>query len=127
MCLPYQPLTQLSASLSAADAHVVVMGDAMLGLVHPCKIYNMLSVAAPVVYIGPKSSHVTEILDRLGGKYPAIRVAHGEADILAGQIQELRQRVTDNSRPSSKEVTATFSKGVLLPELIAATEGLRDD
>jgi hypothetical protein len=87
----------------------------------------MLSVAAPVVYIGPKPSHVTEILDRLGGKYPAIRVAHGEADILAGQIQELRQRVTDNRRPSSTEVTATFSKGVLLPELIAATEGLRDD
>ena len=38
-CLPYQPLNQLAASLSAGDIHVVVMGDAMLGLVHPCKIY----------------------------------------------------------------------------------------
>ena len=53
LCLPYQPLSQLSASLSAADAHVVAMGDAMLGLVHPCKIYNILSIAAPVIYIGP--------------------------------------------------------------------------
>ena len=37
--LPYQP--QASAcveSLSAADLHVVSMGDAMVGIVHPCKI-----------------------------------------------------------------------------------------
>jgi len=45
LCLPYQPLNQLAASLSAADAHAVVMGEAMLGLVHPCKIYNILAVA----------------------------------------------------------------------------------
>src|SRR5262249_9204014 len=40
VCLPYQPLEHLSASLSAADLHLVVMGDAFVGLVHPCKIYN---------------------------------------------------------------------------------------
>ena len=31
LCLPYQPLDQLSASLSAADLHVVVMGNALSG------------------------------------------------------------------------------------------------
>ncbi len=124
LCLPYQPLNQLSASLSAADAHVVVMGEAMLGLVHPCKIYNILAVGAPVLYIGPRPSHVTEILDRLGDKYPSIRVAHGEADILAEQIQNLRQKTAGGRRPSPAEVTATFSKGVLLPQLIAGLEEL---
>src|SRR5208283_578637 len=124
LCLPYQPLNQLSASLSAADAHMVVMGEAMLGLVHPCKIYNILAVGAPVLYIGPRPSHVTEILDRLGDKYPSIRVAHGEADILAEQIQDLQQRAAGSRRPSPAEVTATFSKGVLLPELIAGLEEL---
>jgi hypothetical protein len=103
------------------------MGDAMLGLVHPCKIYNMLAVAAPVIYIGPKPSHVTEILDRLGDGYPSIRVAHGEADILAEQIKNLRQRTAGCRPPSSMEVTASFSKGILLPQLIAALEKLRDD
>ena len=127
LCLPYQPLNQLSASLSAADAHVVAMGDAMLGLVHPCKIYNILAVNAPVFYIGPKPSHVTEILDQLGDEHPSIRVAHGEADVLADQIQHLRREVTGNRQPLPPEVTAAFSKGVLLPELIAALEGLRDD
>jgi colanic acid biosynthesis glycosyl transferase WcaI len=36
MCLPYQPLAELSASLSAADLHAVVMGNEFAGIVHPC-------------------------------------------------------------------------------------------
>jgi glycosyltransferase involved in cell wall biosynthesis len=127
LCLPYQPLAQLSGSLSAADAHVVVMGDAMLGLVHPCKIYNILAVGAPVIYIGPKPSHATEILDRLGDEARSIRVAHGEADNLAKRIQDLRQRTADGHRPLPAEVPATYSKGVLLPELIAALEKSRNE
>ena len=127
LCLPYQPLAQLSASLSAADAHVVAMGDAMLGLVHPCKIYNVLAVSAPVIYIGPKPSHVTEILDRLGDEHPSIRLAHGEAKILANQIQNSRQKTDGDRRPLPTAVVAAFSKGVLLPKLIGVLEDLQGD
>ena len=127
LCLPYQPLAELSVSLSAADAHAIVMGDAMLGLVHPCKIYNVLAVGAPVIYIGPRPSHVTEILDQLGDEYPCIQVAHGEADMLANQIQNLRQKTPGGRRPLPTEVTAAFSKGVLLPELIGVLEGFQDE
>ena len=70
ICLPYRPLNQLAGSLSAADLHVVVMGEAFVGLVHPCKIYNILSVAAPVLYIGPRPSHLSELLDDLDREYP---------------------------------------------------------
>ena len=127
LCLPYQPLAQLSASLSAADAHVVVMGNAMLGLVHPCKIYNILAVGAPVIYIGPKPSHVTEILNHVGDKYPSIQVAHDETEILAEQIQALRQKTAAGRGSLPTEISAAFSKGVLLPELIAVLEELRDN
>ncbi len=127
LCLPYQALEQLAASLSAADAHVVVMGDAFVGLVHPCKVYNILAVAAPVIYIGPTPSHVTEILNRLGDGYPSIHVAHGEVDILANQMQDLRHKMTSSPRPLLSTVSAACSKGVLLPNLIAVLEGLRDD
>ena len=54
LCLPYQPLNELAASLSAADLHLVVMGDPFVGLVHPCKIYNIMRVGAPLLYIGPE-------------------------------------------------------------------------
>lgn len=123
LCLPYQPLNQLAASLSAADAHVVVMGEAMLGLVHPCKIYNILAVGAPVIYIGPKPSHVTEILDRLGDEYPSSRVMHGEADLLADQIQRLRQSGVAGHRPLPGETLSAFSQASLLPRLAALIEG----
>src|SRR5215468_47600 len=51
-CLPYQPLDQLSNSLSAADLHVVVLGNEFVGIVHPCKIYNILAVGAATLYVG---------------------------------------------------------------------------
>jgi colanic acid biosynthesis glycosyl transferase WcaI len=122
LCLPYQPLDKLAASLSAADAHVVVMGQAMLGLVHPCKIYNMLAVGAPVIYIGPQPSHVTEILDQLGETYPGCSVRHGEGKILAERIQQLRQRPAE--RPCPATITQAFAKDVLLPRLLAGLENL---
>ncbi len=115
LCLPYQPLAQLSASLSAADAHVVAMGNEMLGIVHPCKIYNILAVGAPVIYIGPKPSHVTEILNRLGDKYPSIRVAHGEADILAEQIRALRQKKAAAAVRCRRKSPQLFQKAFCCP------------
>ena len=49
LCLPYQPLSELPSSLSSADLHVVVMGDAFTGIVHPCKIYNILNWLAGLI------------------------------------------------------------------------------
>src|SRR5258708_2862229 len=69
VCLPYRPLAQLSASLSSADLHVVVMGEPFVGLVHPCKIYNILRIGGPLLYIGPRPSHITEILEALNGDH----------------------------------------------------------
>ena len=53
LCLPYQPIEKLSGSLSAADLHVVVMGDQYVGIVHPCKIYNVLAVGNHSYTSGP--------------------------------------------------------------------------
>jgi len=122
VCLPYEPLDQLSASLSAADLHVVVLGQAMLGLVHPCKIYNILSVAAPVLYIGPRPSHVTEILDATGPECPHAQVAHADTDRVVQQIQQLRQRTGRAERPNPSPVLTRFSQATLVPQLVAVIE-----
>jgi len=120
LCLPYQPLAQLSASLSAADAQVVVMGEAMLGLVHPCKIYNMLAVGAPVIYIGPQPSHVTEILDRPEAGHPWCSVRHGEGKLLAARLREWP--VAGAPRTFPERLVAKHAKGELLPRFIAGLE-----
>ncbi len=122
ICLPYQPLEQLSASLSAADLHVVVMGDALVGLVHPCKIYNILNVAAPVLFIGPRPSHLTEILDQLGDGDRVGIAGHGDVDAVAQQVRRIRQAAGQQARLATNAITARFSRDALLPRLVAEIE-----
>ena len=124
LCLPYQPLDKLSASLSSADAHVVVMGDAMLGLVHPSKIYNMLTVGAPVVYIGPEPSHVTEILTGLESRHPWVGVRHGAVVELVKQIHQLRNESAGHDRHPPDEVETHFSQATLLPRFVTLVESM---
>jgi hypothetical protein len=118
VCLPYQPLNELAASLSAADAHVVVMGEAMLGLVHPCKIYNILAVGAPVVYIGPEPSHVTEILTLLGKNHPSASVRHGETERLVAEIRALARASQTGSRTRPALLATSFGQATILPRLL---------
>jgi glycosyltransferase involved in cell wall biosynthesis len=84
-CLAYQPLHELSNSLSGADLHVVVMGEKFVGIVHPCKVYNIMSIGAPVLYIGPQPSHITDIALQ-HGKFFLTR--HGDVDCVANAITE---------------------------------------
>ena len=85
--LPYQPLAELGNSLSAADVHVVSLGDEMVGIVHPCKIYGAMTVGRPILFFGPRPSHVADLLDehRIGE-----RVAHGDVAAAVSSIQTLR-------------------------------------
>ena len=63
LSLPYQPLSEIKYSLSAADVHVVLMNESLVGIVHPCKVYGAMSVSRPLLYFGPRPSHITELLD----------------------------------------------------------------
>lgn len=60
--LPYQPLETLRHSLSAGDVHLVTMGDDVVGIVHPCKVYGAMSVARPILFLGPAESHIGDLL-----------------------------------------------------------------
>ena len=145
VCLPYQPLDQLAASLSAGDLHLVVMGDPFVGIVHPCKIYNILRVGAPVLYIGPQPSHVSEILAALDGEFPCAWANHGEVDRVVKHILAARQKqVASNAVHSDRRGERTreptppgrvqsdlaqtapleskFSKAALLPQLVDLLE-----
>jgi glycosyltransferase involved in cell wall biosynthesis len=121
-CLPYQPLDQLAGSLSAADLQVVVMGNEFVGLVHPCKIYNILSVAAPVLYIGPRPSHLSELLDGLNQEYSRASAAHGEVDRVIQAIERFRRQPGLSGRQAPDGVRAVFSKEALLPRLVQELE-----
>lgn len=102
--LPYQPLHELKYSLSAADVHLVTVGDSVVGIVHPSKVYGALAVARPVLLLGPEQSHVGELV----GEYDiGWRVSHGDVD---GAEQVLRRI----ARTSAAELAAKGARGKAL-------------
>ena len=82
--LPYQALDQIKYSLSAADVHLVSMGEAMVGCVHPCKFYGALALGKPIFLIGPQRSHIGDVLR---GHAVGWQIEHGDVD---GAVQVLR-------------------------------------
>ena len=121
LCLPYQPLDQLAGSLSAADLQVVVMGDPFVGLIHPCKIYNILGVGAPVLYLGPSPSHLSEILAGLASEV-CVTVPHGEAERCAVEILRLAALGRRGEAEKYATVARKFAQPVLLPHLVTELE-----
>ena len=93
--LPYQPLPQLHQLLSAADVHVVAIGNDMVGVVHPCKAYGAMAVHRPLLLLGPAHCHIGDLITqhRIGW-----RVEHGDTlgaeqvlkEILATPAAELQ-------------------------------------
>jgi glycosyltransferase involved in cell wall biosynthesis len=83
--LPYQPLEMIKFSLSAADLHLVSLGDNMSGIVHPCKVYGALAIGRPVLALGPKESYLCDILseDHIGWS-----IAHGDVNAAVSALKE---------------------------------------
>ena len=125
VCLPYQPMDQLAGTLSAADLHLVVMGNAFVGIVHPCKVYNILRVGSPLLYIGPQPSHISEILQTLNGEMPCAWARHGEVDRVVEHIVASKKRMVQLNEERGVSLSKRFSKEVLLPQLVATLEGSR--
>jgi hypothetical protein len=122
VCLPYQPFDKLSASLSAADLHAVVMGDQFVGIVHPCKIYNILNIGTPFLYIGPTPSHVSEIASDISAKrnngYRAYAAANGDVDTVVKSILEEAKRKSNDVEHSLPEIARLFSRQTIVPCMI---------
>jgi colanic acid biosynthesis glycosyl transferase WcaI len=85
--LPYQPLAELKYSLPAADVHVVSLGANMVGIIHPCKIYGAMAVARPVLFFGPKPSHISDLLEQHAFGF---HVEHGDVEGTVATIGKMR-------------------------------------
>ncbi len=121
--LPYQPIERVAGSLGSADLHVVVMGNPFVGIVHPCKIYNILSLGIPVLYIGPDEGHIPDMIpvEAYSRWFRAAR--HGESERIASQI------VAQASRPSvceaeEQHIARGFAAGVLIERMAGAIRSL---
>jgi colanic acid biosynthesis glycosyl transferase WcaI len=88
LSLPYQPKNTLGATLGAADIHVVSLGDSMVGIIHPCKIYGAMAIGRPILLFGPSACHATDIMnhDTIGWHVP-----HGDVAATVAILRNARQ------------------------------------
>ncbi|MEO0794224.1 MAG: glycosyltransferase family 4 protein [Verrucomicrobiota bacterium] len=84
--LPYQPFDRIKFSLSAADVHLVSMGQEMAGIVHPCKYYGAMALGKPIVLLGPRNCHIADVLERYECGW---RVDHGDLEGAERLFREL--------------------------------------
>lgn len=121
--LPYLPLADLKYSLSAADVHVVSLGADMVGIIHPCKIYGAMAVGRPILFLGPRPSHVSDILEehRIGW-----HVEHGDVDGAGKAIEEARgvgaARLKEMGQTASEVLEKRLSQDLVCGQFCDAME-----
>ena len=84
--LPYQPQEYLKYSLAAADVHLVTMGDAIRGIVHPSKVYGAMAAGRPIFLIGPDENHVSDLI---GEHDIGWHVSHGDVDATERVLRDI--------------------------------------
>jgi colanic acid biosynthesis glycosyl transferase WcaI len=121
--LPYQPQDRTQFSLAAADVHLVSLGDDLVGIVHPCKVYDAMAVSRPILYLGPRPCHVSDLIERhrIGWQ-----IQHGDID---GAVQVLREMMATSpeeleamGRRAAGAVNGSLSKRTLIGQLCELLE-----
>jgi len=93
-----------------------------VGVIHPCKIYNILRVGSPLLYIGPEPSHISEILQALNGKPPCAWAQHGEVERVIEHIVASKKGMVEPNGGRCAPSAEKFSKEELLPRLVEVLE-----
>jgi putative colanic acid biosynthesis glycosyltransferase WcaI len=112
--LPYQPIETLRYSLSAADVHLVSVGNDVVGVVHPCKIYGAMAVARPILLLGPDPCHVSDLVreNTIGWQ-----ISHGDVEGAIKTLDTIRQTPSDELRAmgarASNVIQTRLSKDIL--------------
>jgi hypothetical protein len=132
--LPYQPIELLAGSLSAADLQAVVLGSAMVGTIHPSKLYNILAVGSPVLYVGPERSHISDAFESSdaaelsdAGKQRErsshyVRVDFGDVVGLRAWLDADWANWKEVGRTTLNPVSRSYSQELLLPQLVRIVE-----
>jgi glycosyltransferase involved in cell wall biosynthesis len=122
--LPYQPIENLRYSLSTADVHLVGVGDDMVGVVHPCKIYGAMAVGRPILLLGPDPCHVSDLVHENSIGW---HIGNGDADKARAVIREIadtpRSSLDEMGQRSLKAVRDQLSKDHLCGMFCDVLEG----
>lgn len=112
--MPYQPFKDLAFSLSAADVHLVTVGNDVVGVVHPCKIYGAMAVGRPILLVAPNPCHASDIIKDHGVGW---HIGHGDVDGAVKTIREIaampKERLAEMGRKAKAYIDREMSKSAL--------------
>lgn len=111
---PYAPREQLGESLSAADAHLVTLRPQLDGLIVPSKLYGIMAVARPAIFVG-----AGELAELVRANGIGVAIAPGDASGLAQAIRALeadRQRAAEMGRRGRALYEQRFAPDVALAD-----------
>jgi len=112
--LPYQRLSEIKHSLSAADVHVVSIGDEVVGIVHPCKVYGAMAASRPILLVGPNPCHVSDLIEKHQiGWHVAHRDVDGALRVLREMVEMPRERLDEMGRKAAEVIQTSLSKRAL--------------
>jgi colanic acid biosynthesis glycosyl transferase WcaI len=121
--LPYQPLADLKNSLSAADVHIVSLGEDMVGIIHPCKIYGAMAAARPILFLGPEPSHISDLLNQ---HEIGVQIRHGDVNGAVEAIRRLhgmtKSQLQTMGRTAQIILQQTLSQQLICSRLCDAVE-----
>lgn len=86
-------------SLYLADLHTVIMGDEYSGVVHPCKIYNILSTEKPFLFIGGAQTHISDMIEKYG---VGARVSHRDVQSAVVFINQIIKKSNKQDEQRSR-------------------------
>jgi colanic acid biosynthesis glycosyl transferase WcaI len=83
----YQQADRLCDALTAADVHLVSLLPALDGLIVPSKVYGILAVGRPVIFIGSADN---DLVRMIGSHECGVAITVGDGMGLATQLRALR-------------------------------------
>jgi len=105
---PYVPADRLAATLRVGDVHLVTLRDGMQGAAVPSKLYGILAVGRPVLYVGPPQSDAAMTVTQHGTGVALPVTSDGEA--VANAITHLRDEpdLRRDMAAAARQVSQTY-------------------
>ncbi len=84
--LDYVPRSQLQASLTLADVHLISMRPEMTGIVVPGKLYGVMAAGRPAIFVGPEHCETADTIRSAGS---GVALVPGDVDGLTATLLRL--------------------------------------
>jgi colanic acid biosynthesis glycosyl transferase WcaI len=106
---------------------VVSIGNDVVGIVHPCKIYGAMAVSRPILALGPKPSHVSDLIEQHGIGW---HIEHGDVDGCERALRQMlampREQLRAMGERGAQAVSQSLSKRTLCSQFVDVVErGIR--